>query len=237
MVASDSADYADQKAHFDLTRNQYARARIIEPPVHTAVELDVVLRRLGDIPCDGPVIDFGAGTGRLSIALARAGYPVLAVDISESSLSSLTRLASDLHLTDIACATALPDGGLYHAIVGADVLHHVDLDDVLPRLRGLLTEGGKVLFSEPGGMHPFWYLYLPIVADMRVERRIVTCNPRTLRRAFARWGFRDIRITGVGVLPRSLTAWSERACRINDRIGGFPGVRRVAYRYLIEASA
>jgi hypothetical protein len=93
-----------------------------------------------------------------------------------------------------------------------------------------------MVFTEPGGMHPAWYAYLTIRHDIRVERRIVTCNCWTLPRAFARHGFRDVQVTGVGLLPRPLLGWSEAACRRNDRAGNLPVLRWVAYRYLIEAT-
>ena len=116
---------------------------------------------------DDPIIDFGAGTGRLSIALARAGYPVLAVDVSEQSLAVLAATAGDLGLCNIEIASVLPSRPQYQAIVGADVLHHVDLDEYLPRMHSLLRAGGKVVFTEPGALNPAWYLYLPVFHELR----------------------------------------------------------------------
>jgi putative hydrolase of the HAD superfamily len=40
-------------------------------------------------PIDGPVLEIGAGSGRLTIPIARAGVPVVAVDVSESMLARL----------------------------------------------------------------------------------------------------------------------------------------------------
>jgi 2-polyprenyl-3-methyl-5-hydroxy-6-metoxy-1,4-benzoquinol methylase len=140
-------ELAYQAQYFDMAKNQYPRGAIVIPPKHTAVECQAVLDRLRDVPADGVVIDFGAGTGRLSISLARAGYSVLAVDVSERSLAVLEETARDLGLHAVDTASTLPGRGSFSAIVGSDVLHHVDLDVQLPRIYGLLREGGKVAFT------------------------------------------------------------------------------------------
>lgn len=237
-LSVDLAGYEDQKEHFDLARHQYSRGAILKPPLHTNLEMKEVLNALAAIPT-GPgqtILDFGAGTGRLSIALAQAGYSVLAVDISEISLATLRDVAAELGLDSMRMSTAFPDDGEFAAVVGADVLHHVDLDEYVPKIHAVLTEGGKAVFTEPGGLHPFWYVYLSIFYDMRVERRIVHSNLFTLRRTFERHGFRHVKISGVGLLPRPLFGWSNAACRLHDRSGNLPLARWFAYRYLIEAT-
>ena len=165
-----------------------------------------MLDRLSAAAIEGPVIDFGAGTGRLSIALARAGYSVTAVDVSRRSLATLRALARDVGLSTIATAATLPATRRHHAVVGADVLHHIKMNDYLPRIRAALQPGGKAIFSEPGAFNPAWYVYLAIQHDLRIERRIVTCNLVHLRRAFEQHGFADVRITGIGLLPRRSSA-------------------------------
>ena len=158
------------------------------------------------------------------------------MDVSERSLDVLRATAAELALPPIRTETSLPSGERFAAIVGADVLHHVDLHEHLPRIHAALHDGGKAVFSEPGALNPSWYVYLALLHDVRVEKRIVTCNVFTLRRTFERHGFRDVRITGLGLLPRPWFGSSERVCRRHDAIGNWPVLRWFAYRYVVEAA-
>lgn len=230
-----SDDERRQRQYFDLAKHQYPRAAVAGPPTHTVLEVQRVLDGLKDVPADGPIIDFGSGTGRMSIALARAGYSVLAVDVSERSLTLLSEIARELDLTAIQTASALPSEEQFPAVVGTDILHHVDLNKYLPKIHASLRPGGKAIFSEPGALNPAWYVYLPLLHDMRVEKRIVTCNLFQLRRRFDQHRFRDVRITGLGLLPRPLFGWARTVCRWHDAMGDLPLLKWFAYRYVIEA--
>jgi 2-polyprenyl-3-methyl-5-hydroxy-6-metoxy-1,4-benzoquinol methylase len=79
---------------------------------------------------------------------------VLAVDVSASSLENLRSLAARLSLPPPATACHLPPHIKFDAIVGTDILHHVDVDSQLPVLHGALRDGGRLVFSEPGGFNP-----------------------------------------------------------------------------------
>jgi len=231
-----TSDLQRQQQHFDRPLNQYRPDKVVRPPTHSAIELERVIQALSAIPPTGTVVDFGAGTGRLAIAVARAGYRVIAVDISRASLDVLEGIAADLGLENVQTTTHLPDCPV-DAVVGADALHHVDLDEWLPRLRVLLTSAGKAVFSEPGGLNPAWYAYLAALGQLRVEKRIVKSNIATLRLGFSRCGFQDVIITGMGLAPRPLLGFRESVCRRHDCFGNIAGLRWFAYRYLVEATA
>jgi SAM-dependent methyltransferase len=53
----------------------------------------------------GPVLDIGAGTGRVSLVLAEAGHEVVAVDVDESLLGALAERAPAVKLQTV-CADA-----------------------------------------------------------------------------------------------------------------------------------
>src|SRR5207302_448556 len=128
-----------------------------------------------------------------------------------------------------------PSDGGYRAIVGADILHHVDMNLYLPRLYDVLVPGGEIIFSEPGALNPTWYVYLPLFYDWSVERGVTTGTLWNLTAQLRRHGFREISITGLGLLPRSLLSWTQQGARLNDRIGDLPGIRLCAYRYIVRA--
>jgi SAM-dependent methyltransferase len=182
------------------------------------------------------VVDFGSGTGRLTIAVARAGYRVIAVDLSRASLDVLDGITADLGLGNVQTSTSVPEGRV-DAVVGADVLHHVDLDEWLPRLHAILVPGGKAVFSEPGGLNPTWYLYVAALGHLRVEKRLLRNNLATLGRKFSRSGFGEVKITGVGLAPRPLLGFRPSVCRRHDSCGNIFVLRWFAYRYLVEATA
>jgi SAM-dependent methyltransferase len=55
--------------------------------------------------CDGPVLDIGAGTGRVALDLASAGHRVTALDLDPDLLGSLRERAAGLEV-EIVCADA-----------------------------------------------------------------------------------------------------------------------------------
>src|SRR5215213_8461496 len=94
---------ASQRRYFELAEHRYPRASILEPPVHTAVEVQLVLDRLAAARIETAVVDFSAG-----------------------SLEALRATARELALPAIRTATAPPADERFSAIVGADVIHHVE---------------------------------------------------------------------------------------------------------------
>lgn len=57
-----------------------------------------VIEMLPLLPADGLVLDVAAGRGRHSLAIARAGHKVVAVDFARSAIASLAEAARAQHL-------------------------------------------------------------------------------------------------------------------------------------------
>lgn len=101
--------------------------------------------------CLGPTLDLGCGPGRLVVALADLGVPVLGVDVSVQAVQRcLERGAAVLHRDAFE---RLPGEGRWSHVVLADGNIGIGGDPVflLQRCRDLLDEGGSVIVElEPG---------------------------------------------------------------------------------------
>jgi len=101
----------------------------------------------------GRALDLGAGLGRDSLALAKRGIEVTAVDVAEAGLQKLLESAKTAGLGkqvktragDLRTMDFEPE--TYDVIVAATVLDHMALDDALPvldRLARSLKSGGAL---------------------------------------------------------------------------------------------
>ena len=87
------------------------------------------------------VLEVGCGRGELALALAKAGYDVIAVD-PEAPEGPIFRQTAIEDLDEL---------GPFDAIITSFSLHHVhDLDGVLDQLHGLLGPDGVVSLDEFG---------------------------------------------------------------------------------------
>lgn len=229
-------DEKKQKNFFDVEKNQYNIKLLIESKYHTFLELKSILDRLTDINKEKLIVDFGSGTGRVTIFLLQKGYKIYAVDISKRSLDNLKKVSSFLKLKKLQTFSSIPENKKFKAIVGADILHHIDIDIYLSKFFGSLSENGKIVFSEPGAFNLSWYLYLSIFHDWNVERGLVQCSYYNLKNKLKKSGFKNIKITGLGLFPRPFFNWSKTVCKLNDYLGNLPILKIFAYRYIIEAS-
>ena len=90
-------------------------------------------------------IDLGAGAGRDTIALAKAGYDVLAVDLSERGLERVVQRAADVGLQDrvntLECDVREVEieKGAYDAIIGTTVLDHIPREDSIALWKRMLA--------------------------------------------------------------------------------------------------
>lgn len=89
------------------------------------------------------VLDLGAGTGKLTRALAAAGHDVTAAD---PSVPMLEQLAS---VSDISCVAAQAEhlpfpGGSFDVVVVAQAFHWFDPAAALPQIARVLDDGGTL---------------------------------------------------------------------------------------------
>ncbi len=122
-----------------------------------AAEQRTLLERLGVAAATpGAVaVDLGCGSGFQSVALARLGYRVLAVDFSRRLLDELTArtrgLAVEAVAGDIRNVARLVPQGIALAVCMGDTLSHLeraaDLDRVFQGVARRLVRGGRLVLA------------------------------------------------------------------------------------------
>ena len=96
----------------------------------------------------GLVLDVAAGTGRHTVALARAGFRVVAADYAEASMQILCESAGAARLPILPVLADLEDGfpfapGSFDAVVNTNFLDR----DLIPLLKRALRPGGMLFFD------------------------------------------------------------------------------------------
>jgi len=91
-----------------------------------------------------PVLELGAGTGQLSIALVEGGLELTAVEPLAETRALLARaIGAGRVLEGVAEKIPLPDGSV-DAVLAADSFHWFDHSRALPEMRRVLRPGGGV---------------------------------------------------------------------------------------------
>ena len=128
-----------------------------------AADVSAALERHVPLRPDWTALDYGAGTGLLTFALAPRVRSILAVDASEGMLAVLAQKAKSTGLRSVETLRAdftqdpLPPGP-FDLVASAMTLHHVaDVDRLLRQFFVLLAPGGHLaladLDAEDGSFH------------------------------------------------------------------------------------
>jgi 2-polyprenyl-3-methyl-5-hydroxy-6-metoxy-1,4-benzoquinol methylase len=136
----------------------------------------------------GRALDLGCGRGELSVALARMGFDVTAIDYSPDAIAiseSARAAAADPALkVKYICDDLIsaPLEGTYHAVVAADVIEHLspaELDRLYERIAAhLSSEGLFVIHTFPNS----WYYRYEHARKLRIARSVgayLPINPRS----------------------------------------------------------
>lgn len=106
------------------------------------------------LPADLDVLDFGCGTGLVSLALRPLVKSVTGVDTSRGMLDVLERKVSEQGLDGVHAVPVSPDlplavPGRFDLVVSSMALHHVaDLASLFARFRDHLHPGGRVALAD-----------------------------------------------------------------------------------------
>ena len=131
--------------------------------VRLAADIFAALERAVSLRAEMAALDYGAGTGLLTLALAPRVRSILAVDASQGMLEVLAQKARTESLRSVETLQAdftkdpLPPGS-FDLVASAMTLHHVaDVADLLRKFFVLLAPGGRIaladLDAEDGSFH------------------------------------------------------------------------------------
>jgi SAM-dependent methyltransferase len=144
------------REHYDAVLSQYYSRMFGEFEAKVA-EQQALLERVGITlrPNGGLAVDLGCGSGFQSIALARLGFRVLAIDFSPRLLAELSERAHGLPITplegDIRDIGTLGPTGVELVVCMGDTLSHLDhegdLDRVFTGVGTRLAIGGRFVLT------------------------------------------------------------------------------------------
>jgi len=190
----------------------------------------------------GPALDLGCGSGFQSVALARLGFEVTAVDFNERLLQELTQHSGALPITamqgDLRELGQFPDESSQVVVCMGDTLTHLPARTDIPALfravKRILKPGGKVIISfrdlneELKGLDRF----VPVKSD---PDRIMTCvleyEPETVlvtdlfyERTQSGWSFHRSSYRKIRIAPSAVAEELRGAglmVTFRDIIAGF----------------
>lgn len=227
----------NQREHFDKVTHRFSLEKILSPSLSNKKEIEQIIKLL-DLPLGAKIVDFGCGSGRITIPLLKKGYDVLGVDISCESLTSLDQFYKKNRQTGwgkLFLSTTLPLKEKYDAVVGADILHHISISKYSSVFKQILKPKGKILFSEPNAFHLLWYAFIFVNLDWSIEKGILQCTPIYLNDTFKKSGFDKVRVYGHGFLPTMFFNFFSPLHRFNIKAGNFPIIKLFAFRNILLA--
>lgn len=225
-----------QQDYFNLEIHQFPKNKIFKPQLQHQFEYSHI-RKFIHLAHSKNIMDFGSGSGRLTIPLLREGYNVTAVDISQKSIDTLIAVYNKEKIRisgKLQTSPTIPQNKKFDAVVGSDILHHVKISTHLKELYNVLKPGGIAVFSEPNAYHIPWYLFFLLFYSWSVEKGILNCRKGKLIKDFQKAGFKNIRIEGHGILPTPLFNRFPALSRMNVRMGDLPLLQNFAFRFIIS---
>jgi SAM-dependent methyltransferase len=154
-----------------------------------------LLAMLGDDLSNIHVLEYGCGTGWITLQLARRGALVSAFDISPEAVAQTRHALGAAGLLERCDVRVMPGERLsyeddsFDVAVGFAILHHLDPVPALAELRRVLKRGGRALFAEPLASNPAIRLYRRLTPQYRTpDEAPIDLDEFAVRvRGFRRW--------------------------------------------------
>lgn len=121
------------------------------------------------------VLEYGCGGGSYSFYVAQMASHVHGIDISDESIELCKQRALDHGVAGKTTFRVMDCENLdfadnsFDVICEAGVLHHLDLERVLPEVSRVLSPGGKMICTEALVHNPFFQAYRRLTPHLRTE--------------------------------------------------------------------
>lgn len=139
--------------------------------VCTAPEMRYITQRLGNIK-GKRLLDVGCGLGEASVYFAILGADVTSSDLSQGMLDATLRLAQANNVSvkqHVASAEdmQLPSEAKFDIIYAGNLLHHVDIEETITRIKPHLAPGGIFVTWDPLAYNPAINVYRSMATEVR----------------------------------------------------------------------
>ncbi len=185
-------------------------------------------RRIVDrIEAPAEVLEIGCGDNAEAWDLADRGIDVTAIDISPVAVSDAIARAEGLGSDRLsfhemnAEALTFPDGS-FDAVLGAGILHHLDLDVGIAEVARILRPDGVGVFLEPLGHNPVLKLYRRVTPSERSpdEHPLLRTDLVAMERWFEQVDLNFFHLASLAALPLAGTSWFDRALEALNKVDG-----------------
>jgi len=189
------------------------------------------------------VLDFGCGSGLLTVEIARFAGHTTGIDISPEAIRLAEQLAKATGVSGkttftVMDAEALEFGpGSFDVVSVSGVLHHMDLDAALTQIHRVLVRGGKAIFLEALANNPIIHAYRRRTPHLRTawetDHILHFEDSVKMRKYFKRVEVRPFHLAVLAAVPLRKTPVFEpvRAAldAVDNAILRVPGLRREAW--------
>jgi len=103
------------------------------------------------------ILECGSGSDCMALELAKRGYDVTAIDISQVAVDITRERAkqdgtiSNLEVLQMNVENQVFPDATFDLVIGESILHHLDLDGSLAEISRVLKADGRAIFKEPLG--------------------------------------------------------------------------------------
>ncbi|HUQ83005.1 MAG TPA: class I SAM-dependent methyltransferase [Gemmatimonadaceae bacterium] len=114
-------------------------------------------------------LDAGCGDGRLARELSRRGLAIVAIDVSPEMIAlarerTAPGIEIDYRVADVMSEEATRT---FDAVVSINMVHHLPISVVVPRLAALVAPGGTLVIQDVVARNGLRYLPINVIATLR----------------------------------------------------------------------